>query len=96
MNGVRANLIASNAPPSFWTYAATHHIDALNRATGPPIKDTKSSYEIASLGDEPRIMDILPFGCRAFAVKDRSEYRKEFLEGHAHVGINLGRSKSTC
>eukprot|EP00965_Chrysotila_dentata_P129957 4296030-Pleurochrysis_carterae.AAC.1 len=37
-------------------------------------------------------MPILPFGCRAFAVKPRVAYNKTLMEPRAWVGINLGRS----
>eukprot|EP00965_Chrysotila_dentata_P124229 4106615-Pleurochrysis_carterae.AAC.1 len=40
-------------------------------------------------------MPILPFGCRAFAVKPREAYSKTRIEPRAWVGINLGRSLST-
>eukprot|EP00965_Chrysotila_dentata_P051213 1697354-Pleurochrysis_carterae.AAC.1 len=37
-------------------------------------------------------MPILPFGCRAFAVKPRVAFNKTRMEPRAWVGINLGRS----
>eukprot|EP00965_Chrysotila_dentata_P048919 1623235-Pleurochrysis_carterae.AAC.1 len=37
-------------------------------------------------------MSILPFGCRAFAVKPRPAYSKARMDTRAWVGINLGRS----
>eukprot|EP00965_Chrysotila_dentata_P024332 806101-Pleurochrysis_carterae.AAC.1 len=37
-------------------------------------------------------MSILPFGCRAYAVKPRSAYSKTRMDSRAWVGINLGRS----
>eukprot|EP00965_Chrysotila_dentata_P155418 5134539-Pleurochrysis_carterae.AAC.1 len=40
-------------------------------------------------------MSILPFGCRAFAVKPRNAYSKSRLDTRAWVGMNLGRSTST-
>eukprot|EP00965_Chrysotila_dentata_P008190 267796-Pleurochrysis_carterae.AAC.1 len=43
-------------------------------------------------GEKPRIMSILPFGCRAYAVKPRSAYSKTRMESRAWVGVNLGRS----
>eukprot|EP00965_Chrysotila_dentata_P094929 3139557-Pleurochrysis_carterae.AAC.1 len=43
-------------------------------------------------GEKPRIMSILPFGCRAFAVKPRSAYSKTRMDSRAWLGINLGRS----
>eukprot|EP00965_Chrysotila_dentata_P176418 5825448-Pleurochrysis_carterae.AAC.1 len=44
------------------------------------------------VGEKPHIMSILPFGCRAFAVKPRQSYSKSRMESRAWVGINLGRS----
>eukprot|EP00965_Chrysotila_dentata_P134748 4457083-Pleurochrysis_carterae.AAC.1 len=37
-------------------------------------------------------MCILPFGCRAYAVKPRQAYSKTRMEPRAWSGINLGRS----
>eukprot|EP00965_Chrysotila_dentata_P135903 4492862-Pleurochrysis_carterae.AAC.1 len=37
-------------------------------------------------------MSILPFGCRAFAVKPRPAYSKTRMDTRAWVGVNLGRS----
>eukprot|EP00965_Chrysotila_dentata_P139174 4602046-Pleurochrysis_carterae.AAC.1 len=93
MELARSNLVASGAPPSFWTYAVTHSVDVLNRTTGPP-HCRLSSYESLT-GTKPRIMPILPFGCRAFAVKPREAYSKARVEPRAWVGINLGRSLAT-
>jgi transposase InsO family protein len=36
MEHVRSDLVASNAPIGFWTHAAEHAVDVLNRTTGPP------------------------------------------------------------
>eukprot|EP00965_Chrysotila_dentata_P051833 1720888-Pleurochrysis_carterae.AAC.1 len=44
--------------------------DILNRTTGPPPRLSISSYE-ALTGRKPRVMPILPFGCRAYAVLNR-------------------------
>eukprot|EP00965_Chrysotila_dentata_P095975 3171351-Pleurochrysis_carterae.AAC.1 len=44
------------------------------------------------VGEKPRIMSILPFGCRAFAVKPRPAYSKTRMELRAWIGMNLGRS----
>ena len=90
MEGVRASIVASGSPRSFWNYAAQHTCDILNRTTGPPTGGV-SSYE-ALLGEKPSVMGIMPFGCRAFAVKPPSAIRKTNIEPHAWVGFNLGRS----
>eukprot|EP00965_Chrysotila_dentata_P025911 859813-Pleurochrysis_carterae.AAC.1 len=93
MELARSNLVASGAPTAFWTYAVAHSVDILNRTTGPP-QSSVSSYECLT-DVKPRIMPILPFGCRAFAVKPREAYSKTRIEPRAWVGINLGRSLST-
>eukprot|EP00965_Chrysotila_dentata_P114736 3792029-Pleurochrysis_carterae.AAC.1 len=93
MELARSNLVASGAPVSFWTYAIAHSVDILNRTTGPP-HSSISSYECLT-NVKPRVMPILPFGCRAFAVKPREAYSKTRIEPRAWVGINLGRSLTT-
>ena len=93
MSQVRSNLVASGAPISFWSYAALHSVEVLNRVRGPP-GNKKSSYEILN-GTRPTVMDILPFGCRAYAVKPSASIRKTNIEPHAWVGINLGLEAST-
>eukprot|EP00965_Chrysotila_dentata_P090875 2998659-Pleurochrysis_carterae.AAC.1 len=90
MELTRSNLVASGAPATFWPYAVAHSVDVLNRTTGPP-RSNFSSYE-ALTETKPRIMPILPFGCRAFAAKPRVAYTKTRMEPRAWVGINLGRS----
>ena len=40
-------------------------------------------------------MDIMPFGCRNYAVKPTAAVRKTNLESHAWVGINLGLEADT-
>eukprot|EP00965_Chrysotila_dentata_P251647 6210177-Pleurochrysis_carterae.AAC.2 len=37
-------------------------------------------------------MSMLPFGCRAYAVKPRPAFSKNRMDPRAWVGINLGRS----
>eukprot|EP00965_Chrysotila_dentata_P017218 571434-Pleurochrysis_carterae.AAC.2 len=74
MELTRSSLTASGAPIAFWDYAITHAIDILNRTSGPS-NTNSSSYELLP-GEKPRITSILPFGCRAFAVKPRSAYLK--------------------
>eukprot|EP00965_Chrysotila_dentata_P066574 2204795-Pleurochrysis_carterae.AAC.1 len=81
MELARSNLVASGAPASFWTYAVAHSVDVLNRTTGPPCSPM-SSYECIT-GVKPRIMPILPFGSRAFAVKPREAYSKTRIEPRA-------------
>ena len=90
MEMVRAALVSSNAPIGFWNYAAEHAADILNRTTGPP-ESTKSSFELAT-GNQPKVMGIFPFGCRAYAVKQARYVHKTVLPAKADVGINLGKS----
>eukprot|EP00965_Chrysotila_dentata_P037440 1245486-Pleurochrysis_carterae.AAC.1 len=62
MELTRASLVAGGSPIGFWDHAALHAVDILNRTTGPP-NTNASSYEMLA-GEKPRIMSILPFGCR--------------------------------
>eukprot|EP00965_Chrysotila_dentata_P179732 5934541-Pleurochrysis_carterae.AAC.1 len=59
MELARANLVASNAPTSFWTYAVLHATDILNRTTGPPPRLSISSYE-ALTGRSPASCQSCP------------------------------------
>ena len=94
MECARSCLVASNLPPSFWPYVAEHACDIINRTTGPPDADM-TSWE-ALTGSKPRIMSILPIGCRAWAVKPRGLISKTNLDTRAFTpGENLGRSSST-
>merc|ERR1711938_417875 len=77
-------------PVSFWPFAFEHAVNVLNRTTGPPNSD-KSSFELLE-GIKPKLLSIMPFGCRAVAVRPRHEYKKRQLENHGKLGINLGRS----
>eukprot|EP00965_Chrysotila_dentata_P226853 6195668-Pleurochrysis_carterae.AAC.1 len=90
MELTRASLTSSGAPIGFWDYAVTHAVDILNRTSGPP-NTLASSHELLT-GIRPRIMSILPFGCRAYAVKPRVAYSKTTMDARVWVGINLGRS----
>eukprot|EP00965_Chrysotila_dentata_P113352 3746095-Pleurochrysis_carterae.AAC.4 len=91
MELTRSSLTSSGTPIAFWDYyAVTHAVDILSRTCGPP-NTNASSYELLT-GVKPRIMSILPFGCRAFAVKPCTAYSKTTLDARAWLGINLGRS----
>eukprot|EP00965_Chrysotila_dentata_P012572 414141-Pleurochrysis_carterae.AAC.1 len=70
MELARSNLAAAAAPTSLWDYAVEHAVDILNRISGPPGHQPLSSYESLT-GTRPVIMAIMPFGCRAYAVKPR-------------------------
>eukprot|EP00965_Chrysotila_dentata_P159975 5283700-Pleurochrysis_carterae.AAC.1 len=63
MELTRSSLVASRSPFGFWDYAVTH---VLNRTSGPP-NINASSYDLFT-GEKPRVISILPFRCRAFAV----------------------------
>ena len=77
---IRVNMIASNMPISFWPCAAQHAVDVLNRTTSPPDSDLTCYEEF--IGSKPKIMGILPFGCRAFVVKPKEYIRKIAIDAH--------------
>ena len=87
----RASMVASGAPVGFWDFAINHAVDVLNRSTGPPVGDV-SSYESLT-GVKPRVLGIMPFGCRVFSVKPPPAVVKSDWSPRAYAGINLGRSK---
>ena len=89
----RSYLTAGNVAPSHWTHAVEMAVDVLNRTSGPAADGASgpTSYELLT-GDKPRVMGIMPFGCRAFAVKPRDQYSKTTIDPRAWVGVNLGRS----
>ena len=89
MEHVRSDLGASGAPISFWGDAALHAVDIINRVYGPP--DSKLSSMEHVTGVKPKIMGILPFGCRAYAVKARPNYHKTTHDERAWPGVHLGR-----
>jgi hypothetical protein len=90
MEVVRASLLSGNVPVSFWPEALEHAVDILNRTTGPP-DDSVSSYERVT-GEKPKVMGILPLGCRVYALKPESQTQKTVPEARAWAGVNLGRS----
>ena len=92
MENTRAHLVASHCPLGFWPHAVEHAVDVLNRTTGPT-GYRQSSHELLE-GVKPRVLSILPFGCRAVAVKPRVAYSKTNIESHGVEGINLGRASS--
>eukprot|EP00965_Chrysotila_dentata_P059680 1979775-Pleurochrysis_carterae.AAC.1 len=81
MELTRSALVASRSPIAFWDFAVTHAVDILNRTGGPP-NTNASSFKLLT-GEKPRIMSILPFGCRAYAVKPGSAYSKTRMESRA-------------
>eukprot|EP00965_Chrysotila_dentata_P026241 870098-Pleurochrysis_carterae.AAC.1 len=76
MELTRASLTSSGAP-----IGLTHAADILNRTCGPH-NTLASSYKLLT-GIKPRIMSILPFGCRAYAVKTRVAYSKTAMDARA-------------
>eukprot|EP00966_Prymnesium_polylepis_P085888 1987814-Prymnesium_polylepis.1 len=91
-------------PYQAWDVAqlgAPFPVDVLNRCTGPAADNLgESDAEFTTAfqlltGDKSKVMGILPFGCRAFAVKPRENFSKTRLDARAWVGINLGRSALT-
>ena len=100
MEIVRATREASACPISFWPHLVEHSVDVLNRTTGPPhvvynadgtSVDRQCSLEIVT-GQKPKILNIMPIGCRAYAVKPPNAYTKSGFESRAWAGICLGRS----
>eukprot|EP00965_Chrysotila_dentata_P166975 5513498-Pleurochrysis_carterae.AAC.2 len=81
MELTRSSLVASGSPIAFWDYAVSHVVDILNRTSGSP-NTNASSYELLT-GEKPRIMNILPFGCRAYDVKPRSSFSKTKMDSRA-------------
>ena len=65
----------------------------LNRTIGPPDSDL-TSFDVMR-GEQPKVMGILPFGCRAHVVRPKEYVRKGDIDAHAWVGANLGRSSSS-
>ena len=95
MEVLRTDLVASNSPTGFWPYALQHAVNILNRTTGPPLNDSlTSSFEMLT-GSKPKVLSIMPFGCRTFAVKPRSFYSKTEIDARAWTGINLGANSSS-
>ena len=52
-----------------------------------------SSYQHVT-GKAPKILTILPLGCRAYAVKPRGSFSKSSFESRAWAGMNLGSSST--
>ena len=105
MEIVRATREASQCPIGFWPHLVEHAVDVLNRTTGPPRIDGEdnhaerdaspemSSYQHVT-GKAPKILTILPLGCRAYAVKPVGSFIKSSFESRAWSGINLGSSST--
>eukprot|EP00965_Chrysotila_dentata_P007176 233335-Pleurochrysis_carterae.AAC.1 len=91
MELARSNITAAAAPVSLWDYAVEHAVDVLNRTSRPPCSRLTSSYEVLT-GTKPAVMTIMPFGCRAYAVKPRVAVSKTRIEPRALVGIHLCRT----
>ena len=90
----RSYLTAGSVDVGHWPHALEMAVDVLNRTTGPkPLGSGTgpTSYQMLT-GTKPRVMNIMPFGCSAFAVKPRSQYSKTTIDPRAWVGYNLGRS----
>jgi len=92
MEVVRSTREASRCPVTFWPHLVEHAVDVLNRTTGPPHdgKPYVSSHQ-AVTGEAPKVLTILPIGCRAYAVKPAGSFVKSNFESRAWNGVNLGR-----
>eukprot|EP00965_Chrysotila_dentata_P153741 5082338-Pleurochrysis_carterae.AAC.1 len=93
MELARASLVAASAPTGYWDHAVAHAVDILNRTSCPP-GSLQTSYELAS-GEKPSIMGIMPFGCRAYAVKPHTAVSKTRMDSRAWIGVNLGRDNQS-
>ena len=88
---VRAQFIEqSGAPRSFWPESAASAGDILNRTSLAP-HGKCSSYEDLT-GQKPRVMSIMPFRCRAWAIK-QTRNKTAAIESTAVMGVTLGRSE---
>ena len=108
MEIVRATREASQCPIGFWPHLVEHAVEVLNRTTGPPrvghdddehdITERDANPEMSSYqhvtGKAPKILTILPLGCRAYAVKPQGSFLKSSFESRAWSGINLGSSST--
>ena len=80
----------SGAPDAFWPFAAAHACDVLNH-TSRPDGSALSTFELAT-GNVPKIMDILPFGCKTYALIPSPRVGKmNPAKPRSWSGINLGR-----
>ncbi len=80
----------SGAPASFWPYAAAHACDVLNN-TSRPSGCTKSSSELVT-GSRPKVMRILPFGCKIYALIPAQRVGKANpARPRSWLSVNLGR-----
>eukprot|EP00965_Chrysotila_dentata_P211058 6186263-Pleurochrysis_carterae.AAC.2 len=77
----RSSLVDASAPVAYWDFAVLHAVDVLIRTTTPP-NTSQTSFELVT-GDKPAILGIMPFDCKAFAVKPRSTLSKTRMESHA-------------
>ena len=90
MELVRATREASQCPTSFWPHLAEHAVDVLNRTTGPPRHGDspdapKSCFEHLT-GQAPKVLSILPIGCRAYAVKPHGTFTKSGFDSRGWSG----------
>ena len=90
MSLARSYLTASALSATFWPFAVRMAVDVLNRTTGPQAgasagATVPSSFEMLT-GKKPRVLSIMPLGCRAFAVKPAPNVRKTTIDPRAWVG----------
>ena len=80
----RSYLTSSNLNVEHWPDAMHMAVDVLNRTTGPRHNAAigPSSYELLT-GSKPKVLPIMPFGCRAFALKPREQYSKTTIDPRA-------------
>ena len=86
---VRAQFEQSGAPRTFWPEAVASAVDILNRTTVAP-HGRCSSYEDLT-GQAPRVMSIMPWGCRAWAVIREADAQQDHYRLHGGDGHQLGQ-----
>ena len=91
-------LSAAAAPLSFWDCAVLNAVDVANRVVhslSNSIADPdKTACELLTL-TKPSILDLHPFGCRAYVTKPPPQLSDETLDERAWEGIAVGNSSTT-
>ena len=89
---VRYMLLRSGAPTFLWEYAVTLAALVVNSTCDERLRN-RSPLEIVT-GDQPQILNILPFGCAAVITKPEKD-RGGKLRPRGALGIFLGSDPET-
>ena len=89
---VRYMLLRSGAPTYLWEYAVTLAALVVNSTCDERIRN-RSPLEIVT-GDQPQILNILPFGCAAVITKPEKD-RGGKLRPRGALGVFLGSDPET-